>query len=163
MHALTEAALRRSMVNCSRSEAAAMTPPRYLDDLDWAELDVLGWRDAKAELRGYLVHEQDDGVVGLALRAADTKMSSRRGAMCMLCRTVQPADQISLFTARRVGEAGRNGNTVGTYICADLGCSDRVRTEIPPWLQLRNPDEVIAERAAELRERVAGFVGAVRG
>jgi len=46
----------------------------------------------------------------------------------------------------RVGAAGRNGNTVGTYICADLACSSRVRTEIPPWLQ----------------ERVRGFVDAVR-
>lgn len=60
------------------------------------------------------------------------------------------------------GEAGRNGNTVGTYICADLGCSDRVRTEIPPWLQLRDPDEVVAERAAELRGRAEGFLDAVR-
>ncbi len=131
MHALTEAAIRRSMVNCSRSETAAMTLPRDLADLDWPALDVLGWRDAKAELRGYLVHEQEDGVVGVALRAADTRMSSRRSAMCLLCHTVQTADGISLFTARRVGEAGRNGNTVGQYICADLDCSRRVRTDIP--------------------------------
>ncbi|MCW2577973.1 MAG: hypothetical protein JWR66_4003 [Modestobacter sp.] len=52
MQALTDAALRRSMVNCSRSEAAALTPPRDLDALDRAALGVLGWRDAKAELRG---------------------------------------------------------------------------------------------------------------
>ena len=71
MLALTEAAIRRSLVNCSRSEAAALTPPRDLEELDWSSLDVLGWRDAKAELRGYLVHETDDGVVGIALRAAD--------------------------------------------------------------------------------------------
>jgi hypothetical protein len=82
--------------------------------------------------------------------------------MCLLCHTVQTADAISLFTARRVGEAGRNGNTVGTYICANLGCSDRVRTEIPPWLQLRDPAEVVAERSAELRERAEGFLAAVR-
>ena len=162
MLALTEAAQRRSLVNCSRSEAAAMTPPRDLAELDWASLDVLGWRDTKAELRGYLVHDRGvDGVVGLALRAADTKMSSRRGAMCTLCRTVQPADQISLFTARRVGEAGRNGNTVGTYVCADLGCAARARTEIPPWLRERDPAEVADERAAELRQRVETFLDAV--
>ena len=47
-------------------------------------------------------------------------------------------------------------------MCADLGCADRVWTEIPPWLADRDPAEVVAERAAELRERVAGFVGAVR-
>jgi hypothetical protein len=37
-----------------------------------------------------------------------------------------------------------------------------VRTEIPPWLLERDPAEVVAERAADLRERVAGFLDAVR-
>jgi hypothetical protein len=89
-------------------------------------------------------------------------MSSRTAAMCLLCQTTQSGDAVSLFTARRSGEAGRNGNTVGTYMCADLGCAERVRTEIPPWLQDRDPAAVVAERAAELRERVQGFVEAVR-
>ena len=163
MRPMTEQQVRRSFVNCSRGEAQALTLPKGFADLDWADLDVLGWRDPRAPLRGYLVAEIADGPVGLAVRAADSRMSGRTAVMCLLCQTGQTGDAVSLFTARRVGEAGRNGNTVGTYICADLGCSDRVRTEIPPWLQLRNPDEVIAERAAELRERVAGFVGAVRG
>jgi FBP C-terminal treble-clef zinc-finger len=163
VHALTEAVIRRSMVNCSRSEAAAMTPPRNLDDLDWASLDVLGWRDAKAELRGYLLHEQDDGVVGIALRAADTKMSSRRSAMCLLCHEVQSAGSVSLFTARRVGEAGRKGDTVGTYICADLDCAHRAR-EVPTTA--RHWDEelqavAVAERAEGLRRRLAAFTADV--
>ena len=51
---------------------------------------------------------------------------------------------------------------MGTNICADLRCSDRVRTEIPPWLQQRDPVEVVAERAAELRERAEGFPASVR-
>ncbi len=89
-------------------------------------------------------------------------MSSRTTAMCLLCQTARSGDAVSLFTARRTGEAGRSGSTVGTYMCADLGCAQRVRTEIPPWLQDRDPAEVVAERAAELRERVHGFVDAVR-
>ena len=89
-------------------------------------------------------------------------MSSRTAAMCLLCQTAQTGDAVSLFTARRVGEAGRNGNTVGTYICADLRCSQRVRTDIPAWLRERDPDEVVEERALELQERVAGFLGSVR-
>jgi hypothetical protein len=126
VRALTEAAIRRSMVNSSRSETAALALPRDFAELDWAALDVLGWRDRKVALRGYLVHERDGGPLGIALRAAETRMSARRSAMCLLCHTVQSADAISLFTARRVGEAGRNGNTVGTYVCADLRCSTRV-------------------------------------
>jgi hypothetical protein len=162
VQALTERQVRRSFVNCSRGEASGLALPVGLADLDWAELDLLGWRDPKAPLRGYLVLEVDGEPLGIAVRAADTRMSSRTTAMCLLCQTAQSGDAVSLFTARRVGEAGRNGNTVGTYICADLACSHRVRTEIPPWLQDRDPAEVVAERAEELRERVLGFVAAVR-
>jgi hypothetical protein len=159
---LTEHHVRRSFVNCSRGEAQGLALPKDFAELDWAEIDLLGWRDPKAPLRGYLVVEADDEVVGIAVRAAESRMSVRTAAMCLLCQTPQTGDAVSLFTARRVGEAGRNGNTVGTYICADLGCSRRVRTDIPPWLQDRDPDEVVGERAAELRERVAGFLESVR-
>jgi hypothetical protein len=162
MRPLTEHRLRRSFVNCTRGEAQGLTPPRGFAELAWEDLDLLGWRDPRAPLRGYLVVEVGDEPVGIAVRAAETRMSSRTAAMCLLCQTAQTGDAVSLFTARRVGEAGRNGNTVGTYICADLGCSGRVRTEIPPWLADRDPDEVVAERAAELRERVLGFLDAVR-
>jgi hypothetical protein len=165
---LTEAEIRRSFVNCSRGEAKALTLPRGFDELPWDELEMLGWRDPKAPLRGYVVLEgygdSGDGEqpVGIAVRAAESRMSSRTAAMCLLCQTGQSGDAVSLFTARRTGEAGRNGNTVGTYMCADLACSRRVRTDIPPWLLERDPAEVVAERAAELRERVRGFVAAVR-
>ncbi len=162
MHALTEQQVRRSFVNCSQGEAKGLALPRDFADLDWASLDVLGWRDPRAPLRGCLVVDGGERPVGIAVRAADTRMSSRTAAMCLLCQTAQTGDAVSLFTAKRTGAAGRNGNTVGTYMCADLGCAERVRTEIPAWLRDRDPAEVVAERAAELRERVQGFVGAVR-
>jgi hypothetical protein len=34
---------------------------------------------------------------------------------------------VALISARRAGESGRNGNTVGQYICSDLACSLYVR------------------------------------
>jgi hypothetical protein len=162
VRALTEQQIRRSLLNCSRGEANAAVLPRDFAVLDWSELELLGWRDPKAPLRGYLVIEVDDEPVGIALRAADTRMSSRTAAMCLLCQTPRTGDGVSLFTAKRAGEAGRNGNTVGTYICADLGCARRVRTDIPAWLRERDPDEVVAERSAELREKGLGFLGTVR-
>ena len=162
MRPLTEQQVRRSFVNCSRGEAQGLTLPRGFADLDWSQLELLGWRDPKAPLRGYLVLDVADGPVGIAVRAADSRMSSRTAVMCLLCQTGQSGDAVSLFTARRIGVAGRNGDTVGTYICADLRCSDRVRTEIPPWLQQRDPAEVVGERAAELRERAEGFLASVR-
>ena len=162
MRPLTESEIRRSFVNCSRGEAKTLTLPRGFDELAWGELEMLGWRDPRAPLRGYVVVDGEDAPVGIAVRAAESRMSSRTAAMCLLCQTGQSGDAVSLFTARRTGEAGRNGNTVGTYMCADLGCSRRVRTDIPPWLLDRDPTEVVVERAAELRERVQGFVDAVR-
>lgn len=162
MEPLTEQQVRRSFVNCSRGEANGLTLPKGFDSLAWEELDILGWRDPKAPLRGYLVTSVDGQPVGVALRAAGTRMSSRTAAMCLLCQTALSGDAVSLFTARRAGEAGRNGNTVGTYICADLGCSDRARHEIPQWLRERDPLEVGEERAADLRDRVAAFVVSVR-
>lgn len=161
MTPMTEAEVRRSFVNCSRSEAAGLTLPKGFDALDWDELELLGWRDAKAPLRGYLVLEREGRPVGIAVRAADSRMSSRTAAMCLLCQTAQTGDAVSLFTARRTGAAGRNGDTVGTYICADLACAHRARTEIPPWLQDRDPAEVGTERVADLRDRVHGFLDAV--
>jgi hypothetical protein len=166
VHALTEQQLRRSFVNCSQGEARGLTLPKAFATLDWTEVELLGWRDPKAPLRGYLVVESvtEKGArpVGIAVRAADTRMSGRTTAMCLLCQTTRPGDTVSLFTTKRSGEDGSSGNTVGTYMCADLACSERVQTDIPPWLRDRDPADVIAERAAELRERVQGFVAAVR-
>ncbi|MCU1669138.1 MAG: hypothetical protein JWP40_2065 [Blastococcus sp.] len=162
MKPLTEQQVRRSLVNCSRGEAEGLTLPRGFEATEWAGLELLGWRDPKAPLRGYLVLPVDDAPVGIALRAAETRMSSRTPAMCLLCQTPRSGDAVSLFTARRSGAAGRNGDTVGTYICADLGCAHRVRTEIPPWLRDRNPAEVVVELAAGLRDRALAFLDSVR-
>lgn len=162
MQALTEQQVRRSFLNCSQGEAKGLALPKGFADLDWAALELLGWRDPKAPLRGYVVVEAGDRPVGIAVRAAESRMSARTTAMCLLCQTTQSGDAVSLFTAPRTGAAGRNGDTVGTYMCADLGCAARVRTDVPPWLLDRDPAEVVAARAAELRERVRGFVDAVR-
>jgi hypothetical protein len=162
VHALTDQQVRRSFINCSQGEARGLTLPKDFAALDWSTLELLGWRDPRAPLRGYLVVETDQRPVGIAVRAAESRMSARTAAMCLLCQTTRGGDAVSLFTARRTGPAGRNGNTVGTYMCADLGCAERVRTEIPEWLRQRDPDEVVAERAAELSARVRGFVDAVR-
>jgi len=68
---------------------------------------------------------------------------------------------ITLFTARRAGQSGRHGSTVGQYVCADLQCSKRIRTDIPPWLRSRDPVQVVAELAEDLLRRVEAFAGLV--
>jgi hypothetical protein len=62
-----------------------------------------------------------------------------------------------MFSAPRGGEAGRDGNSVGTYICQDLGCSAIIRM-VPTTSELTlMRDEVIARRSAGLQQRLERF------
>jgi hypothetical protein len=82
-------------------------------------------------------------------------------AICSLCNTPQPAGQVTMFTAQRAGRAGERGDSVGTYICADLACSLLIRIAPPQYEMLPSPAEVVASRASLLTERLDVFVGRV--
>jgi FBP C-terminal treble-clef zinc-finger len=126
---ISEPGIRASFVNCSKGEAKRLAVPRELAEVPWADLDFLGWRDPGAPERAYLVAERDGGgLTGVALRATPkgTRGFTAR-SMCSLCLTTRTAGAVALMTARRAGEAGRRGNTVGQYLCADLACSFYVR------------------------------------
>ncbi len=89
------------------------------------------------------------------LRASDTT-SRARSAMCNLCHTMQPGDQVALFTARKAGEAGDQGDSIGTYMCTDLSCHENVRLAAP-----LAPNEVRASvdlRIDGTRRRTEAFV-----
>jgi hypothetical protein len=124
MRPLTEPDIRTSFVNCSKGEAKRLDLPEDLADRPWEDLDFLGWRDPGAPGRAYLVAERDGRLVGIALRATS---GGSRGftsrSMCSLCLTTHPGGGVALMTARRTGEAGRQGNSVGQYLCTDLACS----------------------------------------
>ncbi|GAA2212955.1 FBP domain-containing protein [Nonomuraea monospora] len=128
MRAITERDIRRSFINCSKGEAQRLGMPKDLDDQPWDDLDFLGWQDPGAPERTYLVVDRGDRLVGVALR-----MTSGGGraftarSMCSLCLTTRTGGGVVLMTARRTGEAGRAGNTVGHYLCGDLHCSLYVR------------------------------------
>jgi hypothetical protein len=129
MRPITESDIRGSFVNCSKGEAKRVAVLKNLEEQPWEDLDFLGWRDPGAAERGYLVTERPDGsLVGLALRAV-TGIS--RGftarSMCSLCLTIHTNSGVAMMTARRPGEAGRQGNTVGQYLCTDLACSLYIR------------------------------------
>jgi hypothetical protein len=161
MERLTEQAIRRSMVNASRSEVANMVLPKDVDALEWESLDYLGWRDPKLPQRGYIAYWSDGEPVGILLRAAESRMSRRMAAMCLLCRSADSADNISLFTARRSGQAGRKGDSVGTYICTDLACSQKIRTGVPTSRDQPDPALVIDERVIGLQARLDAFMADV--
>ncbi|WP_188197676.1 FBP domain-containing protein [Nonomuraea sp. SYSU D8015] len=124
MRPITERDIRTCFVNCSKGEAKRLGVPKDLDDLPWEDLDFLGWRDPGAPERAYLVTESDGALVGLALRVtsgAARGFTSR--SMCSLCLTTHTSGGVALMTARRTGESGRQGNSVGQYLCTDLACS----------------------------------------
>lgn len=130
MHALTEDEVRESFVNAGDDERRVAGMPVDFLLADWDHLDFLAWRDPRNRGRGYVVIERDGVPRGVVVRAAEGS-SSARAAMCNLCHTMQPADQVALFTARKAGTAGKAGDSVGTYMCADLSCHETVRLAMP--------------------------------
>jgi len=159
MKPLTEADIRGSFVNASPVEALRMPLPG-LHEMYWDDREYLGWRDPGSPQRGYLVSWRDGRAIGIVLRAAEVRLQAG-AAICSLCNTPQPASQVTMFSATRAGDAGRRGDTVGTYICADLACSLLIRIAPPQYEMQPSPDEVIAARAAGLRTRLDAFTGRV--
>lgn len=163
MRPITESDIRRSFVNCSKGEAARLNVPRDLDEQPWDDLDFLGWRDLSTLDRGYLVAERDGGLVGITLR---TNPKSSRGfttrSMCSLCLTTHTSGGVSLMSARRVGEAGRQGNTVGQYLCVDLACSLYVRGRKQSIVGAEIEETIsVDEKIARARLNLETFIGQV--
>lgn len=158
MRPLTEDDVRSSFVNASPDELRLVALPHDFVLTDWDHLDFLAWRDPRTRSRGYVIAEIDGEPSGVVLRAAEGT-SRGRAAMCNLCHTMQPADQVVMYTARRAGEAGAHGDSVGTYICADLSCHETVRLAAP-----LAPNEVRASVDRKIdgtRRRTEAFVGRV--
>ena len=159
MKPLTDDEIRGSLVNVTAAEALRIPLPG-LHEVVWAEREYLGWRDPGAANRGYLAYWRDGRPVGVVLRAAETRLQAG-SAICSLCNTPQPAGQVTMFTAQRAGRAGERGDSVGTYICADLACSLLIRIAPPQYEMQPSPDVVVATRATRLAERLDAFVGRV--
>jgi hypothetical protein len=163
MNPLTEKQIRASFLNASKREASQATLPD-LGTLDWERLDYLGWHDRKAPLSAYVVLELDGTPTGVLLRSAEAKSSKRTKGVCAWCEDVVVTDDVSLYVARRGGASGRNGNTIGTLICTEFGCSRNVRR--PPTFTEAGNDPAMRElitdrRILGLRERAARFVAEV--
>ncbi|MET7705705.1 FBP domain-containing protein [Micromonospora sp. NPDC005413] len=159
MLAVTESVIRTSFVNCTKGEAKRLAVPNDLEMRPWDDLDFLGWRDPAAPQRAYLLAESDGKLVGLVLRAATHQIGRVRRSMCSLCLTTHLGDGVSLMTARKAGPGGRQGDSVGTYMCSDLACSLYLRGKkqagppMPEPLPLpQRIDRVRATLAAFLRK-----------
>ena len=156
MKPLTETDIRSSFVNASDDQLARLPIPGIHETL-WEDREYLGWRDPQAARLGYIVHWMDDRPTGIVVRAASGTLRPGIAAMCSFCHSSQPATQVRLFSAPRAGDAGRNGNTIGSYICEDLACSFLIRITPPHPAQ----NELIAARGAALLKRVQNFTADV--
>ncbi|WP_378146232.1 FBP domain-containing protein [Cnuibacter sp. UC19_7] len=129
MHTLTERDIRASLINVSQRERASLLLPA-LDELAWDRLDYLGWRDRKQPMVGCVVTFLDDEPTGIVLRQSEGRIRAR--PQCSWCEDVTLPNDVVMFSARRAGKAGRNGDTVGTLVCAEFQCSANVRRPAPP-------------------------------
>ena len=166
MDALTEAEVRGSFVNCTKGEAERINLPGPLDEIFWEQLDFLGWRDPKAELRAYLVVPRRTGPIGIVLRRPQQRggRSLMRSSMCSICLTVHAASGVTHFVAAKAGAAGRAGNSVGNYICADLQCSRYVRGVLRSEAATTMEESLDpAEKILRLRSKLEGFTRSVLG
>ncbi|HEY2791103.1 MAG TPA: FBP domain-containing protein [Micromonosporaceae bacterium] len=160
MFPISEAALRESFVNCSKGDRAKLSLPGPLADVDFDQLEFLGWRDPKAPERAYAVSETGSGPVAIVLRAASKSMRSlSRSSMCSICMTVHAASGVALLSAPLAGPAGRAGNSAGIYMCADLQCSRYIRGTLKPDAIVPVAEIVdLNTKIQRVRDRMGAFV-----
>ncbi|KQQ66195.1 FBP domain-containing protein [Microbacterium sp. Leaf320] len=161
MRPIDERTLRASFLNASRKEVSDLTLPPGLADVDFEKLDYLGWVDPKLPRRSYVVAWVDDVLTGVMLQRAEQRVIAR--AQCSWCEDVTLRNDVQLYVARKAGPAGRKGDTIGTLVCTEFGCSKNVRV-LPPLAYDGYDRELAREmRTVRLQEHVAAFIAAVKG
>lgn len=162
MDPLGEAQIRDSFVNCSKGEAKRVRLPRELAEVSWADLDFFGWRDPGAPDRAYLV-TGGPHPTGITLRVAPgARRNLMRSSLCSICLTGHSGGGVDLLAAPLAGAAGRQGNTVGTYMCADLACSLYVRGKRTSALVKRMEETLtLEEQIARTVRNLDAFLGKV--
>jgi hypothetical protein len=73
------------------------------------------------------------------------------------------APLLALFVAPLAGAAGRQGNTVGEYLCSDLACSLYLRGRRRPKMRLVQREETLSldERIERAMTNLSAFVDRV--
>lgn len=160
MHPFTDKEIRASFINTSLKERSSIALPE-LGGIAWDELDFLGWRDRRLDNIGYVVARLGAEPIGVMLRTGNGRTRTR--PQCSWCEDVHLPNDVVFFSAKRAGRAGRNGDTLGTFVCAGFECSANVRK--PPPLAYVGFDAEAArvERIERLRGNVSRFVASVIG
>ncbi|KAA6216090.1 FBP domain-containing protein [Streptomyces filamentosus] len=164
MEPLTEKEIRSSFVNATKGDAARLKLPLDFAETPWEHLDFLGWVDPGAPLRAHLVVPREDGPLGVSLRVPATgRTSAVKTSLCQICLTGHASSGVTLLAAPLAGARGREGNTVGIYICSDLACSLYMRGKRVPKLRGVRHDETLSveERVARATANLDGFLARV--
>ncbi|MGW8887641.1 FBP domain-containing protein [Streptomyces sp. NPDC055749] len=164
MEPLSERHIRSSFVNCTKGEAARLKLPLDFGELPWEDLDFLGWVDPGAPLRAHIVIPRADGPLGFSLRVPSVRRTSAvKSSLCQVCLTGHASSGVSLLAAPLAGAKGREGNTVGIYICADLACPLYVRGKRQPKLRTGRYEEslTVEERLARMTGNLDAFAARV--
>ena len=161
MRPIDERAIRASFINASRKEVSSVSLPQGFAEVDFDKIDYLGWSDPKFPRRAYVVTEVDGVLTGVLLQQAEQRVLAR--AQCSWCEDVTLRNDVQFYSARKAGAAGRKGDTIGTLVCAEFGCSHNVR-RLPP-LAYEGYDRETARdlRILRMQENVTGFLRAVAG
>ncbi|MET9885117.1 FBP domain-containing protein [Streptomyces sp. NPDC006430] len=167
MDPLSEHQIRTSFVNCTKGEAARLKLPLDFTETPWEDLDFLGWVDPGAPLRAHLVRQSPDGTpLGITLRVPGTsRTSALKSSVCQICLTGHAASGVSLLVAPLAGARGREGNTVGIYVCADLACSLYLRGKRQPKLRAGRYEETLTldEKIDRARTHLDAFTAKITG
>ena len=161
MEPLTEPQIRKAFVNCTQGEAKRLNVPKGLPDQPWEHLDYFGWRDPQSTARGYLVADLGGTLTGIVLRAPESTTGHARKSLCSLCLTAHSGG-VSLMVAPRAGRSGQRGNSVGTYICADLACSLYIRGKRDTGTSAMHETLTLDQRIERLLLNLDAFVTRVR-
>ncbi|GFM99041.1 hypothetical protein Sfulv_38520 [Streptomyces fulvorobeus] len=151
-------------MNCTKGEAARLKLPLDFGALPWEDLDFLGWVDPGAPLRAHIVLPRAGGPLGFSLRVPSVRRTSAvKSSLCQICLTGHASSGVSLLAAPLAGARGREGNTVGIYICADLACPLYVRGKRQPKLRTGRYEEslTVEERVARMAGNLDAFAAKV--
>ncbi|SJM56246.1 FBP domain-containing protein [Gulosibacter sp. 10] len=155
MLAINEKHIRTHFLNASKKERTELTLPEGLDAVDWDSLDYFGWRDPRISKRAYAFIPLESGeVVGVLFRQQTPPPNPQ---LCGWCHDVRMRNEVVFCSAKRSGPSGRNGNSVGVYVCQDFQCSLNVREDPPLPYDGFDQDAARTRRIDGLVERIRGF------
>lgn len=161
MQAYSEAALRKSFINCTKGASQRINIPKEVLSTDWANEIFLSWTDPKSPQNAYVVAETSKGLQGLVMERK--KAPAKGGArMCQFCLTLNSSTGVSLMSIPTAKSSKENYGSIGTYICTDLECvAYTLGKKKPDGIRQMEESLTQDEKIARLLENVQGLIARI--